>query len=58
MSSKTITTTTTTTTNSNTKVFPMKKNNKKKSKVQDELDRLRKSKHFRALGDALDYFSD
>ena len=50
--------TTTTTTNNNTKVFPMKKNNKKKSKVQDDLDRLRKSKHFRALGDAFDYFSD
>jgi len=52
------TTTTTATTNNNTKVFPMKKNNKKKSKVQDDLDRLRKSKHFRVLGDVFDYFSD
>ena len=47
----------------NTKVVPMKKskskNNKRsKSKIQAELNRLRKSKQFRALGDALDYFSD
>jgi len=45
----------------NTKVVPMKKskNNKRsKSKIQDDLNRLRKSRQFRALGDALDYFSD
>ena len=47
----------------NTKVVPMKKskskNNKRsKSKIQAELNRLRKSKQFRDLGDALDYFSD
>lgn len=44
-----------------TKVVPMKKskNNKRsKSKIQDDLDRLRKSRQFRELGDALDYFSD
>lgn len=44
-----------------TKVVPMKKskNNKRsKSKIQDDLDRLRKSRQFRDLGDALDYFSD
>ena len=44
-----------------TKVVPMKKskNNKRsKSKIQDDLNRLRKSRQFRALGDALDYFSD
>ena len=44
-----------------TKVVPMKKskNNKRsKSKIQDDLNRLRKSRQFRDLGDALDYFSD
>ena len=44
-----------------TKVVPMKKskNNKRnKSKIQDDLDRLRKSRQFRELGDALNYFSD
>ena len=46
----------------NTKVVPMKKRKKskniKRSKIQDDLNRLRKSEHFRALGDAFDYFSD
>ena len=38
---------------------PVKKVNKRsKSKIQDDLDRLRKSRQFRDLGDALDYFSD
>lgn len=37
-----------------------KKNNNKshKSKIRDDLNRLRKSKAFRGLGDALDYLSD
>ena len=44
-----------------TKVVPMKKskNNKhSKSKIQAELNRLRKSRQFRDLGDQFDYFSD
>ena len=44
-----------------TKVVPMKKskNNKRsESKIQDDLNRLRKSRQFRDLGDQLDYFSD
>ena len=44
-----------------TKVVPVRKgkNNKKsKSKIQNDLDRLRKSRQFRDLGDQLDYFSD
>ena len=44
-----------------TKVVPVKKdkNNKRnKSKIKDDLDRLRKSRQFRELGDALNYFSD
>tara|TARA_B000000477_G_C6074520_1_gene220275 strand:+ start:756 stop:1010 length:255 start_codon:yes stop_codon:yes gene_type:complete len=51
-------------TTNTTKVVPIKKNKKKKnnkrskSKIQDDLDRLRKSRQFRDLGDALDYFSD
>lgn len=60
-------------TTNTTKVVPIKKNEKKKnnkknknkknnkrskSKIQDDLDRLRKSRQFRDLGDALDYFSD
>ena len=51
-------------TKNNTKVVPMKKrkkskNNKRsKSKIQAELNRLRKSKQFRDLGDQFDYFSD
>ena len=47
--------------NNTNKFVPMKKNknNKRsKSKIQDDLDRLRKSRYFRELGDALDYFSD
>lgn len=47
--------------NNTSKFVPMKKNknNKRsKSKIQDDLDRLRKSRYFRELGDALDYFSD
>jgi len=45
----------------NTKVVSMKKskNNKRsKSKIQDDLNRLRKSRQFRDLGDQFDYFSD
>lgn len=48
-------------TKNTTKVVPMKKskNNKRsKSKIQDDLNRLRKSRQFRDLGDAFDYFSD
>ncbi len=30
----------------------------KRSNIQYDLDRLRKSRQFRDLGDALDYFSD
>jgi len=30
----------------------------KKSQISKDLDKLRKSKPFRDLGDALDYFSD
>ena len=42
-----------------TKVVPVKKDkNNKRSKIQHDLDRLRKSRQFRDLGDALDYFSD
>ena len=47
--------------NNTNKFVPMKKNKNKKrskSKIQDDLDRLRKSRYFRELGDALDYFSD
>lgn len=47
--------------NNTNKFVPMKKNknNKRsKSKIKDDLDRLRKSRYFRELGDALDYFSD
>ena len=41
-----------------TKVVPVKNNKRSKSKIQDDLDRLRKSRQFRELGDALNYFSD
>ncbi len=35
-----------------------KDKNNKRSNIQYDLDKLRKSKQFRDLGDALDYFSD
>ena len=47
-----------------TKVVPENKRNKiektnnKKFKPKTDLNKLRKSKPFRELGDALDYFSD
>lgn len=34
------------------------KKDSKRSKIQHDLDKLRKSRQFRDLGDALDYFSD
>ena len=49
-----------------TKVVPQNKNknskinkiNNTKFKIKTDLDKLRKSKQFRELGDAFDYFSD
>ena len=35
-----------------------KDKNNKRSNIQYDLDKLRKSRQFRELGDALDYFSD
>ena len=57
----TITPTTVTSTTNTTKVSPVKKdknNQVQKYKITYDLDSLRKSRQFRDLGDALDYFSD